>query len=438
MPELRVGDFLTRRKEVVQIEDDRDYRQVTISLNHGGVRLRGVKAGAEIGTKRQYLTRASDFILSRIDARNAAFGIVPDELDGAVITNDFWSFEIDREQVDPNYFYLLSQTDAFLDACVRSSTGTTNRQRIQAEFFLDYVFSVPAPADQVQAVERYRSVRGPLNTITAALDRQAADLDALRQRVLDDAVRGRLTQRDPADPPAEALLAVFEREKQRLYRAKEIRKPKSIPPVLPDQRPFELPEGWAWARVDSVAQQIVDCLHKTPRFEPNKTDFACIDTTCLDYGTVVRSKMRYVSEATYREWIKRLKPAEGDVLFSREGQIGLAALVPADLEVCIGQRTMLFRLHEEVTPDYFLTVMLSPLIVSQWEPSVTGTASPHVNISSIRRFLFPLPPPVEQDRIVERVGALLALCDRLAEKLAAARADAERLTQTVLADALAT
>ena len=68
---------------------------------------------------------------SRIDARNAAFGIVPDSLDGAVITNDFWSFEIDRDQVDLDYFYLLSQTDAFLDACVRSSTGTTNRQRIQ-------------------------------------------------------------------------------------------------------------------------------------------------------------------------------------------------------------------------------------------------------------------------------------------------------------------
>ena len=91
------------------------YRQVTISLNHGGVRLRGVKPGAEIGTKRQYLTRAGDFILSRIDARNAAFGIVPDSLDGAVITNDFWSFEIDRDQVDLDYFYLLSQTDAFLD-----------------------------------------------------------------------------------------------------------------------------------------------------------------------------------------------------------------------------------------------------------------------------------------------------------------------------------
>ena len=118
MPELRVGDFLSRRKEVVHIEDGQDYRQVTISLNRGGVRLRGVKPGAEIGTKRQYLTRAGDFILSRIDARNAAFGIVPDSLDGAVITNDFWSFEIDRDQVDLDYFYLLSIVCIVMVPCI--------------------------------------------------------------------------------------------------------------------------------------------------------------------------------------------------------------------------------------------------------------------------------------------------------------------------------
>ena len=440
MPELRVGDFLTRRKEVVQIEDDRNYRQVTIGLNHGGVRLRGVKPGAEIGTKRQYLTRADDFILSRIDARNAAFGIVPDSLDGAAITNDFWSFEIDRKQVDPDYFYLLSQTDAFLDACVRSSTGTTNRQRIQAEFFLDYVFSVPTLADQVRAVERYRSVRGPLDTITAALDRQAANLGALRQRVLDDAVRGRLTERDPADEPAHALLAEIAAEKQRRYEAGEIRKPKTLPPVGEDEQPFEVPEGWAWVQANDLLEDVTSGSRGWAKYysdDEGRPAFIRIGNLNrnrleLDLSDVQRLNLPGETEGS------RTRLETGDILISITADLGSIGVVPNDFgEGYINQHIALARpVDQELTP-YISQYFLSPIGQEVLSENQRGGTKTGLGLDDIRGARVPLPPLEEQRRIVERVGALLALCDRLADRLAAARADAERLTQTVLADALA-
>jgi len=440
MPELRVGDFLSRRKEVVHIEDGQDYRQVTISLNHGGVRLRGVKPGAEIGTKRQYLTRAGDFILSRIDARNAAFGIVPDSLDGAVITNDFWSFEIDRDQVDLDYFYLLSQTDAFLDACVRSSTGTTNRQRIQAEFFLDYVFEVPPLADQARAVERYQSMRGPLDTITEALDRQAADLDALRQRVLDDAVRGRLTERDPDDEPAEVLLARVAEEKRRRYEAGEIRKPKTLPPVGEDERPFGVPEGWVWTRVGEVMSD-GPTNGSSPKAVKHETSVRSLTLSATSSGRFDPDHFKYLDLDLEPDADLWLQP--GDILVQRGNSpefVGIAALFPGPANSFVYPDLMMrFRVPEPISASYTVLLLQAPSSRRFMLERASGTSSsmPKINQQTLRLVPFALPPPKEQRRIVARVDALLALCDRLADRLAAARADAERLVQTVLADALA-
>ena len=393
MPELRVGDFLTRRKEVVHIQDDERYRQVTISLNHGGVRLRGVKRGAEIGTKRQYLTRGGDFILSRIDARNAAFGIVPADLDGAAITNDFWSFEIDREQVDLDYFYLLSQTDAFLDACIRSSTGTTNRQRIQEGFFLDYTFEIPPLAEQTAAVARYQSMRRPLETVRTRLDAQLADLDALRQRVLDDAVRGRLTERGPdevAEVPLGELVSVTgggtpAKSNPAFWTGG------TIPWVTPkDMKVWEIED----------AQDVV-------------TPLAVAESSA-----------------------KMIDP--GALLVVVRGMI-LSHTVPVaqlNAPATINQDMKALRPDDRVSPAYLLRVLwgMNAEILDRVATSTHGTK--RLPTDQLLSVPVPVPPRAEQQRIVERVDHLLGLCDQLGVRLAAARADAERLTQTVLADAL--
>lgn len=70
------------------VEDGICYKQVTFRSNYKGVVLRGVQDGTTIGTKEQFRVSAGQFILSRIDARNGAFGIIPDELGGAIVTND--------------------------------------------------------------------------------------------------------------------------------------------------------------------------------------------------------------------------------------------------------------------------------------------------------------------------------------------------------------
>ena len=83
------GRVLRRSEETIELQPDVEYRQITVKLWGKGVVLRGVLTGAEIAASRQLVARRGQFILSRIDARNGALGIVPSELDEAIVTNDF-------------------------------------------------------------------------------------------------------------------------------------------------------------------------------------------------------------------------------------------------------------------------------------------------------------------------------------------------------------
>src|SRR5919202_6599431 len=99
-----------------------------------------------------YRVSAGQFILAGIDARNGAFGIVPEELDGAVVTNDFWYFEIDRTIISKDYFLYLTSTPLFAEIVRKASDGTTNRVRLQADKFYNYQISLPDVADQATII----------------------------------------------------------------------------------------------------------------------------------------------------------------------------------------------------------------------------------------------------------------------------------------------
>lgn len=125
-----IGDFLLRIRRPINLIASKKYKLVTIKMNHKGVVLREEKLASNIKSK-MYKVNEGDFILSGIDARNGAFGIVPKELDGAIVTNDFWYFDIDEDVVDKHFFLELTTTQWFDEICRKGSDGTTQRIRLQ-------------------------------------------------------------------------------------------------------------------------------------------------------------------------------------------------------------------------------------------------------------------------------------------------------------------
>lgn len=151
-----ISSLLARVKDAVDIEDDRLYKQVTVQMHNQGIVLRTRQYGSEIGTKKQFVIKAGQFLISKIDARNGAYGIVPPELDGAVITGNFWTYAINRDIVLPDYLTYLMRHDFFLKMCSTCSYGATNRWYLDEATFNHFKVPVPAIEEQKKILEKIK------------------------------------------------------------------------------------------------------------------------------------------------------------------------------------------------------------------------------------------------------------------------------------------
>lgn len=147
-----LSDMLDRVRVEAEVDDAKPYKQITVRLYGKGVVERAVIQGRDIKTRPQFRAHAGDLIMSRIDARNGAFGIIPSELDGALVTQDFPMFRIDPSKITPEYLALLLKSDEFTQICKRASRGTTNRKRLKEDLFLAELVPVPPLAVQEQLV----------------------------------------------------------------------------------------------------------------------------------------------------------------------------------------------------------------------------------------------------------------------------------------------
>ena len=123
--DVALGEILIRRKRQITIDDTEYYKRVTIRLNNNGVALRDRQLGEQIGTKIQFRVREGDFLISKIDARNGAFGVVPASCEDAIITGNFWTFDVNQSLSSARYLYWLAKSRMFLNFCIKASEGTT-------------------------------------------------------------------------------------------------------------------------------------------------------------------------------------------------------------------------------------------------------------------------------------------------------------------------
>jgi type I restriction enzyme, S subunit len=112
-------------------------------------------------------------------------------------------------------------------------------------------------------------------------------------------------------------------------------------------------------------------------------------------------------------------------------------VVETDRSFCVQRHIAILKPVETMSLRFIVALLASPLIYDQATRSTTGTAQPTIALRPLRNFLAPLPPLPEQHRIVAKVDALMALCDRLEANLTATAATRRRLLDALLAEALA-
>jgi type I restriction enzyme S subunit len=426
--------MLVRLKTPVEIQDLETYKRLTIRINHQGVSVRDTEIGEKIGTKSQFRVRAGDFILSKIDARQGAFGIVPPEADDGIITGNFWTYRVDNQLVDTEWFLQFTNSNAFLDLCKRASTGNTHRKYLNEEIFLNHEVAIPSLEEQRKTVAACKAGNKRVQEVQHEIAHQQSLLNKLKQAILQEAIQGKLTAdwraAHPDVEPASQLLHRIQAEKARLIAAKTLRPEKPLPKITAAEIPFEIPEGWEWCRIGNEikitggSQPNKGVFIKEPR--EGYTRFVQIrDFKSDEYKTYIPTKLANRLFGKEDILIGRYGPPVFQILRGLEGTYNVA-LMKAESRFGTLHNDFLFYLLQEPR--------IQRIVVRESERTAGQTG---VRLPLLNEIPFPLPPLAEQAAIVERVEALMTTCRALEAEIGQARRHADQLLQAVLKEAFA-
>lgn len=170
------------------------------------------------------------------------------------------------------------------------------------------------------------------------------------------------------------------------------------------------PDHWKTDSVSALCSDVVDCVNKTAPVVDGPTEYKMIRTTNVKAGRINLDDCRYVDEATFVKWTRRIQPKRNDIVLTREAPLGEVGLLRSDESVFLGQRTMLYRANPQKLDQRFLYYsMIGPFVQGQIRSQGSGATVEHLRVPDAESFLIAYPPSDEQ----RRIAALLSAYDDL-------------------------
>ncbi|VEF25101.1 Type I restriction enzyme EcoKI specificity protein [Shewanella baltica] len=268
----------------------------------------------------------------------------------------------------------------------------------------------------------------------------AASIDTLKQTILQLAVMGKLVKQNPNDEPAAKLLERIAKEKAQLIKEGKIKKQKLLPAITHEEKPFELPQGWEFTRLENIAELITK--GSSPKWQgviytENESDVLFVTSENVGAFKLLLENKKYV-ELKFNEIEPRSILAYGDFLMNIVGgSIGRTAIFNIDALANINQAVCLIRCLADLSSSkYLLNFFNSSLCISYMMDKQVDNARANLSMGNISKFVMPIPPLEEQHRIVAKVDELMALCDQLKARLADAQTTQLHLTDAIVEQAV--
>ena len=236
------------------------------------------------------------------------------------------------------------------------------------------------------------------------------DTKALRQKILDLAIHGKLVPQDPNDEPASVLLERIKAEKERLIKEGKIKRSKKSAKTSDtphyENVPFEIPDNWVWTTIEEICSKIGS--GSTPRgsnYSANGIPFFRSQNVYND--RLVYDDIKYISEEVHQK-MKGTEVLANDLLLNiTGGSLGRCAVVPADFNCGnVSQHVCIMR-SVLVEPEYFHALVLSSYFAKSMK--ITGSGREGLPKYNLEQMGFPLPPLTEQQRIVAEIEHWFAL-----------------------------
>jgi len=297
---------------------------------------------------------------------------------------------------------------------------------------------IPPSGEQPRLVE---AIAVRLSNVGASRDhlfRVPAILKRFRQAVLTAACSGRLTEdwRNTHSNEEENGTALAKRLLQTKSSIKSDRVRRSLLPLIDeDEKPWELPDTWAYTRLGNLCSQIADIDHKMPKAVTNGVKFISAKDL-LDDGTLnLTREVKLISEADYLRLSRKAKPQRNDIIYSRIGaRLGKARLVETDERFLVSYSCCIVR-PLIINPKYLMGYLDSGVVLAKARQQARSIGVPDLGLDEINNFVVPLPPLAEQEEIVTRLDAFLAFASRVEKHVTLATRYCDSLTQSILAKA---
>ncbi|SHJ80855.1 Restriction endonuclease S subunit [Anaerocolumna jejuensis DSM 15929] len=433
MKYVRLKEIL-RESKIVSDSPNPDKR-ITVKLNTGGVEKRVLKEEAEGATK-YFIRHKGQFIYGKQNLFKGAFGIVPDELDGFESTSDIPSFDVD-DSCYADWIVRYLQCNKLYKKLEGLAKGSSSK-RIHPEQL--YNIEIPLPNKDVQKTKLndIKNVEVIVKESLLNINSQEKYITLLRQSILQQAIEGKLCEQNPDDEPANIFFKKIQEEKEKLISERKIKKHKESNPINEVEKPFELPRGWVWCRLEDIIFQLPQ-----NGYSPNRVDYITntkvLTLTATTRGILDINQYKYVDDNISKAshlWVK-----QGDILIQRSNSIdyvGIACLCEVDLQGYIYPDLMMkLQCLPSINLKFILLCLRSPYIRNYFRNKASGTSNSMKKITQgiVANTVIPLPPFAEQQRIVEKTERLMALCDKLEQEVKKVKSYSSQLMEAVLQEA---
>ena len=174
---VKLGELIAHRNGFITIQDDAKYKRCRVQIHAQGIVLRDEVTGFEIRTKKQQVCKANDFLVAEIDAKVGGYGIVPGDLDGAIVSSHYFLYEIDKCKLMPKYLEYFSKTKHFQDQVL--AHGSTNYAAIRPGHVLNYTIPLPSLREQQTIVTQIENILQRLNEVHKLQEVTQKEINAL-------------------------------------------------------------------------------------------------------------------------------------------------------------------------------------------------------------------------------------------------------------------
>ena len=330
------------------------------------------------------------------------------------------------EDIDKDFFYYLISSpyvkNEFANTVAGAVVKNLNKDKVK-EIFIP----LPPLAEQHRIVAKVEELLPLIDkydkAYTKLTDFNTRFPEAMKKSLLQYAIQGKLVEQRADEGTAQDLLKDIQAEKKRLIDEKKIKKPKALPPITEEEIPFDIPERWEWVRLDDIAANIDNAFADGP-FGSNlkrehyteKHEVRIIQLSNIGDMGWRNSNEKYT---TYKhlETISRSEVAVGDIVIAKMMPAGRAIEVP-DLgtKFVLSSDAVKFVPHKMLYKPYLLYAINSSMFREQINAEVHGITRVRTSLTKLKKYLIPLPPLNEQQRIVDKLEELLPFCNQLISK----------------------